>query len=76
MRPGYNWQSSRRLDHVLRGRKLQLCNVCGADGRGTRKVTYTTPRIQNEILDSLAEHLQGKIAKAFKQQEFFFHSSE
>ena len=45
---------------------LQHTFATGTDGRGTRKVTYTTPRIQNEILDILVEHLQGKIAKAFK----------
>ena len=50
---------------------LQHSFATGTDGRGTRKVTYTTPRIQNEILDVLAEHVQGKIAKRIEAARFF-----
>ena len=59
--------------HAAPGDKaLQHTFATGADGRGTRKITYTTPRIQNEISDNLAEHLQGKIAKSIQAARFFF----
>ena len=53
---------------------LQHSFATGTDGRGTRKITYTTPRIQNEILDVLAEYVQGKIAKRIEAARFFFYS--
>ena len=43
----------------------------GTDGSGTRKITYTTLRIQNELLDVIAEHMQRRIAKNIQKVKFY-----
>ena len=43
----------------------------GADGSGTRKINYTTPRIQNELLDVVAEHMQRRHTKKIQKVKFY-----
>ena len=38
----------------------------------SHRVTYRTPRVQNEMLQCLAKYMQGEIVRKIKQAKFFF----